>query len=176
MMNFPGEIFMNTIAVLQQADIFHDLTPPQLKRLNDILIEKRYRVGETIFRENDASDELYVIASGEIEILVDPSLVSDQRDAPSNPTTIATLRRGQSFGEVALVDRGVRSATARSAADTHLLVLKRDALTTLCDEDAELGYQLMSNLAADLSMKIRTADLTIREKLLYASRHATKAS
>jgi CRP-like cAMP-binding protein len=168
---------MNTIAVLQQADIFHGLTSPQLEHVSDILIEKRYRVGETIFRENDASDELYVIASGEIEILVDPSLVSDQSDAPSNPTTIATLRRGQSFGEVALVDRGVRSATARSAAaDTRLLVLPRDELTGLCENDSQLGYQLMSNLAADLSMKIRTADLTIREKLLYASRHSSKGS
>lgn len=168
---------MNTIAVLQQADIFHGLTLAQLQHVNDILDEKRYRVGETIFRENDASDELYVIASGEIEILVDPSLVSDQPDATSNPTTIATLRRGQSFGEVALVDRGLRSATARSAsADTRLLVFRRDALKALCDEDAQLGYRLMSNLAADLSMKIRTADLTIREKLLYASRHKSRGS
>lgn len=164
---------MNTMAVLQQADIFHGLTQAQIERINELLEEKRYRVGEVIFHESDASDELYVIASGEVEIQVDPSLVSDQRDDPSNPTTIATLRRGQSFGEVALVDRGIRSASARSAsAETRLLVLDRNAVTALCAEDTELGFRLMYNLAADLSMKIRTADLMIREKLLYASRQS----
>jgi CRP-like cAMP-binding protein len=85
--------------------------------------------------------------------------------------TIATLRRGQCFGEVALVDEGLRSATARcSANNTQLFIIPRDKLVALCDTYPQLGYKLMRNLAADLALKIRSTDLRIREELLYARR------
>jgi len=83
--------------------------------------------------------------------------------------TIATLRRGQSFGEVALVDEGLRSASARcSRQDTHLIVIPRDKLMLLCDTYPQLGYRLMRNLAADLAMKIRHTDLQVREQLTWS--------
>jgi CRP-like cAMP-binding protein len=84
---------------------------------------------------------------------------------------IATLRRGQNFGEVALVDEGLRSASAcASQNDTRLLIIQRDKLIMLCDTYPQLGYRLMYNLAADLAMKMRNTDLRIREQLLYRPR------
>lgn len=164
---------MTIAGVLNQADIFYDFTPDQLKLVSSICLEKHFGLGQIIFQENSASDELYLIARGEVEILIDPALVSDRLDAPSQPTTIATLRRGQSFGEVALVDQGLRSASARSAhQDTSLLIIPQGKLMALCEADTELGYRLMKNLAADLALKIRNTDLKIREKLLYARKEA----
>ena len=55
------------------------------------------------------------------KLTIDPSLVGDRAGSPSRPTTIATLRRGQCFGEVALVDQGLRSASARSASGAVLV-------------------------------------------------------
>jgi CRP-like cAMP-binding protein len=102
-----------------------------------------------------------------VDIFVDPSLVGSM-DAGSENEVIATLRRGQSFGEVALVDEGLRSASACAINDdTRLLIIPRDKLIMLCDTYPQLGYRLMYNLAADLAMKIRNTDLKIREKLLY---------
>jgi len=159
--------------ILRQTDIFFEFTPTQLELVASICEERSYSVGEIVFEENSAHDELYVIARGEVEILVDPALVSDRSDAPSRPTTIATLRRGQSFGEIALVDQGLRSATARSARhDTALLIIPRRKLMLLCDSDPVLGYRLMRNLAADLATKIRNTDLLIREELLYSQARA----
>jgi len=164
---------MSYIGVLQQADIFYHFTPAQLEAVASICEERRFAAGQIIFKENSASDELYVIARGDVEILVDPSLVSDRSDSPSRPTTIATLRRGQSFGELALVDQGLRSASARAAEDdTRVLAIPRTKLMILCDSDPALGYRLMYNLAADLAMKMRTTDLRIREDLLYGDRRA----
>jgi CRP-like cAMP-binding protein len=121
--------------------------------------------------ENAASDELYIIAQGEIDIQVDPALVAGDEVKSSGPVTIATLRRGQSFGEVALVDQGLRSATARCAANnTQLLLMPRDKLILLCDTYPQLGYRLMRNLAADLALKIRGTDMRIREDLLNGPR------
>ncbi|MEW6567828.1 MAG: cyclic nucleotide-binding domain-containing protein [Chloroflexota bacterium] len=162
---------MSTLGVLRQADIFYGFSAEQLERVASICQERQFGAGEIIFKENSSSDELYVIARGEVEIVIDPALVSDRPDTPSRPTTIATLRRGQSFGEVALVDQGLRSATARSAShDTQLLAIPRSGLIELCDRDTRLGYRLMFNLAADLALKIRNTDLRVREQLLYGER------
>jgi CRP-like cAMP-binding protein len=80
------------------------------------------------------------------------------------PVVIAELRRGQILGEVALVDQGLRSATARvSQDDTRLLRLPRKRLMLLCDTYPELGYKLMKNLAADLALKMRNTDLIVRQ-------------
>jgi len=160
---------MDIEGILIQADIFMDFTADQIHAVAGICLQRSFDMGDLLFEENSASDELYVIARGEVEILVDPSLVSDHHETRPRPSTIATLRRGQSFGEIALVDQGLRSASARIARpDTQLVIIPRDKLMTLCDQDPVLGYRLMSNLAADLALKIRNTDLLMREKLLYA--------
>ena len=162
---------MISTGFLRQNDIFFDLDESQLELVASICREQGFGSGELIFEENSASDELYIIVRGEVEILIDPSLVSDRPEAVPHPTTIATLRRGQSFGEVALVDQGLRSASARSAGhDTQLLVVPRDSLMTLCEQHPELGFRLMRNLAAELAVKMRSTDLRMREELLYAQR------
>lgn len=154
---------------LKQCDIFYQFTPTQLELVANICQEAVYQKDDLIFRENSGSKELYVIVQGEVDIVVDPSLVGTLEDGVEN-RVIATMRRGQSFGEVALVDEGLRSASACvSQKDTRLLIIPRDKLIMLCDTYPQLGYRLMYNLAADLAMKIRNTDLRIREQLLYRS-------
>ncbi len=163
---------MAIATTLRQADIFYELTSTQLEQVASICEEKYYQTGDVIFEENSRSDELYVIVNGEVEIQVRPGLIGS-RDT-GIPQTIATLRRGQSFGEVALVDEGLRSAAARCAQhDTHLVVIPRDKLMLLCDTYPQLGYRLMRNLAADLAMKIRNTDLQVREQLTWGQRPAS---
>ena len=152
---------------LKQADIFYKLTPSHLEMVAALCKERTYGMGEIILEEGASSKELYIIVRGEVEILVNPAIVGGP-ESPKNTVTIATLRRGQSFGEIALVDEGLRSATVRSAQkDTSLLILAREKVVPLCEKHPQLGYQLMYNLAADLAMKIRNTGLLIRETLLY---------
>lgn len=106
-----------------------------------------------------------MIVQGEVDILINRGSTGS---LSKSDTVVARLRRGQSFGEVALVDEGLRSATARAAQkDTRLLVIPRDKIVMLCETYPQLGYRMMYNLAADLAMKIRNTDLRIREQLLY---------
>lgn len=157
---------MQRINTLREVDIFQDLSESQLERIVEICEEKVCQIGAVIFEENTASDELYVIAEGMVDIRVDPSILGTPSE--TGPTTLTTLRRGQTFGEVALVDQGLRSASARCAANnTRLLVINRDDLISLCDQDFQMGYVLMRNIAADLSFKIRSTDLMVREQLLW---------
>jgi len=155
------------IRFLKQADIFYQFTPAQLELVASLCKEKTYSMGEEIVQESATTTELYVIAEGEVEVLVNPALVGGP-ETSAGMATIATLREGQSFGEIALVDEGLRSATVRAAVrDTRLLVISRKKLIEICDTYPDLGYRLMYNLAADLAMKIRNTDFRIRETLLY---------
>ncbi len=159
----------SVVNFLKQSDIFYQLTPTQLELVANLCQEVVYQAGEIIFKENSSSKELYIIAQGEIEISIDYG--NGEAASPSEQdTVIAKLRRGQSFGEVALVDEGLRSASARAVQkDTRLLIIQRDKLVMLCETYPQLGYRLMHNLAADLAMKIRNTDLRIRDQLLYKS-------
>jgi CRP/FNR family transcriptional regulator, cyclic AMP receptor protein len=171
------EVSLSTASIvnfLKQSDIFYQFTPTQLELVANLCQEAIFQKDDLIFRENSGSKELYIIAQGEVDIFVDPSLVSSTQ-SEGESTTIATLRRGQSFGEVALVDEGLRSASAcASQKDTRLLIIPRDKLIMLCDTYPQLGYRLMYNLAADLAMKIRNTDLRIREQLLYKPQEKNK--
>ncbi len=152
---------------LKQGDIFYQFTPTQLELVANLCLERTYQAGEVIFQENSDSKELYIIAQGEVEILINPATIG-KGESGQEETPIARLRRGQSFGEVALVDEGLRSASARAAQkDTRLLVIQRDRLIMLCETYPQLGYRLMYNLAADLAMKIRNTGLRVRDQLLY---------
>ena len=148
---------------LKQSDVFFQLTPAQLELVANLCQEITYQPGDLIFKENSSSKELYIITQGEVEILI--SHASNESSKKDDETVIAKLRRGQSFGEVALVDEGLRSASARAGQEeTNLLVIPRDRLIMLCETYPQLGYRLMHNLAADLAMKIRNTDLRIRDQ------------
>ncbi len=164
---------MEKIDILRRTDIFYDLTSAQLEMLASICEDRVVKLGDIIFEENSQGDEMFVIARGAVEILVDPSIVGGPgaKKRGSMPVTIATLRSGQTFGEIVLVDQGLRTASARCAeTETQLLTIQRNKFMKLCDTYPEMGYRVMRNIAADLSFKIRGSDLAIREQLLWRPR------
>lgn len=147
---------MSYAYLLERVEIFDELDRERLERISGICIEHRYNEGDIVFEQNTISDGLYIILAGAIDIQV-------QSASTGAPLTVARLQRGQSFGEVALVDEGIRTATARvGAPDTRLLLIQRADLMEICREDYELGFVLMRNLAGDLAMKIRQTDLRVR--------------
>jgi CRP-like cAMP-binding protein len=54
-----------------------------------------------------------------------------------------------------LIDSGMRSATVKANTDTRLLVIDCQRFRDLCETDINLGYQVMKNIAIDLSFKLR---------------------
>jgi CRP-like cAMP-binding protein len=149
-------------SILQRTDIFFDLTEPQLEMIAGLCTEENPKQNELIIQENTAGTEMYIIASGEVEILVSPPPAGS--GAPPD-LPVATLSRGQTFGEMALVDQGLRSASVRCVSrECRLLVIPRDRLIRLCDSYPDLGYRLMRNIASDLAFKIRSTDFALRER------------
>ncbi len=161
---------MQLLSILRQVDIFYGISRENLEKVAGVCKEVAYKRGDIIVKENTPSDELYIITEGVVEIIIDPGLLGPG-PSEAEPAIIANLWPGQTFGEVGLVDRGMRSASARAAADdTTLQAISRQDLANLCEDDYHFGYLLMRNIASDLAFKIRNTDLMLREKLLWESR------
>jgi len=152
---------MTTILeALENAEIFADLAQTEVELIASIGREMFYQYGDVIFEQGTISSDLYIIAAGRVDIQVTP-------DDPtghdlSNAQTVATLRRGQSFGEMAMISEGARSATTRAAENnTHLIIIPREKLLLFCDNFPTLGYKLMRNMAVDLAFKLRQANVEL---------------
>lgn len=154
---------------LAQADLFIGWDALLLELIASISELRTYQYGGLVFDENNDSDELYIIVSGHVAIQVNPTMIEshDPDMTMGRYETIAVLRMGQNFGEIALLDEGRRSAAAVCQDKTELIVIPRDKLILMCEHVPKLGYQLMRSLAIDLALKIRHADYNLRQKLYY---------
>lgn len=147
--------------LLKRSDLFCELAEEDIGRLIAIGHWATYNTEETIIREGDPSDELYIIQKGMVEVVVPRGNIPDI-PGPPEITSVVRLGAGQIFGEMGLVDRGVRSATVRAVMDgTTVFILPRDAFYTLCEQNPAIGYTIMRNIARDLSVKLRHRNLRV---------------
>lgn len=94
-----------------------------------------YEPGQDIVREGEVGQSLFIIRSGEVEVL---------RRALSGgpPELLATLRAGDHFGEMAVFRRMRRTATVRAKTRVELLHVRREAALALSESSAEIGQSL----------------------------------
>jgi CRP-like cAMP-binding protein len=153
-----------TTAVLAGTDLFDGLTQAQLELIAYLCEWQEVQMGQILLREGERSDELYLIARGGVAVILDSTTTADPGGPGVASTFLAELREEQVFGEVALVDQGMRSATVQATHEgTLLLRLSGKRLMRLCDTYPELGYRIMRNLAADLALRIRQTDMALQE-------------
>jgi CRP-like cAMP-binding protein len=152
---------MVPIDSLRRVEILSGLTDEQLAQVASICQVVTFRNQETVVREGDPSNDLYVIHRGSVEVVLTKNRVTADSPSPPGPRAIVSLGQGQVFGEMALIDKGPRSATIRCTTDdAQLYKIGRDAFARLCEQDTDIGYKVMRNLAADLSFKLRHSNLS----------------
>jgi len=127
---------------LQQCALFEHAGPEALAEVTGRLRRRRFRRNEVIFHQGDAGASLHVVSAGAIKILL-PSAEGDE-------AIIATLRPGDFFGELALLDGAPRSATAVALESSETMELPRDTFRDLLDHDPSLRDALLAGLAHEL--------------------------
>jgi CRP/FNR family cyclic AMP-dependent transcriptional regulator len=139
-----GQMMDDTFAVeaLARCPLFENANRDMLQSLANRLRRRRFRRNEVIFHQGDSGDSLHVVASGAVKILL-PS-------AEGEEAIIATLRPGDFFGELALLDGSTRSATAAALEASETLVLPRPVLMDLLGTVPGLGDALLVGLAREL--------------------------
>lgn len=104
---------------------------------------KRYCDGEEIVRQGEAGDCMYVIQSGEVEVL--------RRDGDQE-FCLAVLAAGDFFGEMALFEREVRAMTFRALGEVSVLTLEKKGLLRRIHEDPSLVLGILEKMC----LRIRT--------------------
>lgn len=141
---------------LRSVELLEGLTESEIKKVAEICTERQYPRGEKIIKQGEWGDEMYIITQGFVEVSLD-----ETKQAP--PKVVVNLGPGQITGEMALLDQGPRSATVKALSEpTIVQVIKREGFETLCQEDANIGYKVMRNLAMDLSFKLRHRNIIER--------------
>jgi CRP-like cAMP-binding protein len=127
---------------LASVPLFAGLDGASLDSVGRGMRTRRFRRGEVIFHVGDPGDALFVVVSGAVKITL-PSEAGDE-------AILATLRPGDFFGELALLDGAPRSASAAALEPTETLVLPRDRFRDLVATEPAIRDALLAALAREL--------------------------
>jgi CRP/FNR family transcriptional regulator, cyclic AMP receptor protein len=101
---------------------------------------KLYRKSEVIFGENSTGEEMYIVCSGKVQLY--------SKHQNGRRAVLAVLKPGEHFGEMALVDRSPRSATAVAMHDnTALVVLDKPKFLYLVQQQPDFAFTIMETLS-----------------------------
>ena len=104
-----------------------------------------YSEGEIIFREGEEGDSMYVVQSGAVRIT---------KKTVSGELTIATLKSGEIFGEMAVFGKMPRSATAMAAGEARILTIDKRKLLQTISRDPTIVFKMLESM----SHRIRKLD------------------
>jgi len=99
---------------------------------------KLYQDGEPIVRQGEPGEHMFVVQEGQVEVL---------RDAPGGQIRLATLGPGDVFGEMALFEKEVRSATVRAKGAARVLTVDRKTFLRRVQEDPSLAFRLLQKMS-----------------------------
>lgn len=112
-----------------------------------------YRAGETIFQEGEVGETMYIIQEGEVRI---------HKRVRDRETTLAVLKAGDFFGEMAIIDREPRSASATAATDAKIIVLSKD----IFESQIKTNPKIIMSILRKMSERLRQADRQIKTLLM----------
>ena len=133
---------LNDEAVVRTAPLFSALDDESAASLRSSMTPVKVSKGNTLFKEGDAGDRLYVVVEGKLK------LGTSSVDGRENLLSI--LGPGEMFGELSLFDPGPRTATATAVTDSRLLALAHDQVIGWVTEHPQVSLQLLGRLAQRL--------------------------
>ena len=144
---------------LKTFKLFSRLPDEELACLAGVMEEKIFPAGTVILQEGDPGDHMYLLLEGTVEVLK-TTLFGD-------PYVTASLKDSYhcSFGEMALIDEGTRSATVRAKTDCRTLALSAEEFQRFCREYPSIGVELLMAVSATLVRNLRAENENL--KIVY---------
>ena len=130
------------IPKLKRIPLFADMSEYDLHQIDQITTERRYDKGEVIIEENTAAERFFTIFRGKIEIT--------KKFEDGEQFVLGVHSDGEFFGEMAILDEGPRSATARALEPTTVLEISRADFETLLYTAPVLAFTIMRALSSRL--------------------------
>ena len=144
--------------IIKSCPLFSELTGKELAFLKNIIHNRIYADGETIFKPANGTG-MYIISKGKVNIL------KGNPEAQDNATLISTLKEGQFFGELALVHKGAyQNMFAQSAGDSKLLAFFQPDLALISENYPKMAVKILNQICKILSNRLQKAE----QKILQA--------
>lgn len=142
-----------TLEALRSVPLFASLDDGTARSLRDLLERREAAAGSRLFSAGDAGDALYLIESGRVRISI--------HDADGHELTLAELKRGDFFGEMALLDGKSRSADASVVEAARFAVLSRKDFLAFVQGNPGVALRMMSAIAD----RLRQTDQLLRHRV-----------
>ncbi len=139
---------------LCELPLFHAVGVEALLRLAETSDTLAFDSGETIVRQGEPGDSVYIIIHGRVDVLA-----RVERDGVVTESGVAALADGDALGELSLVDGRPRSATCVAVRPTRCMRLRRETLWEAMRHDWALTEMLLATLAS----RLRQADASLAE-------------
>ena len=130
--------------------MFQDLDSGALQTLASLLVTKKFRAGQIIFREQDDPNALYIVQRG--QVIVSKHVIGDVDHV------LTRFGPGEFFGEMGLFDSAPRSASAQTGHDTILLALEREVFQKLMAEHPEMAARICYRMVAVFIQRLRATN------------------
>ncbi|MDI1353592.1 MAG: SLC26A/SulP transporter family protein [bacterium] len=138
---------------LKEIELFSDFPDKALATFATCLVEKRYAKGEIIFKINEEGDEVYFVKNGNVKIIL--SL------AGGGSHHLATISKGDFFGDMAFLDKRKRSADAFAGEEVVLYELSRKKFNEVSLQVPEISGRFFEKLAFVIANRLRLANIEI---------------
>ncbi len=137
--------------MLEKVPIFAGLDRKHVNQLSRIMVPRTFKTGDVIIKEGDQGAGVFVIISGQVEVVGGAQKAS--------PTVLNTLGPGDFFGEMALFEGFPRSATVRCLEDTECLAMTRWDFRAELNSHAEIAIAVIEAMAR----RLRETDARLTE-------------
>jgi len=137
---------------LSSYSMFGGLEDWELDLVQSFLTDRLYEAGATILHQGEQNSSVFFIVDGEVAVIRQSETQSDER------RQIATLKTGDSFGEMELIDINRCAATIVTTVPTRVITLSNAHFYQISLTSLRTYTMLMLNLARDISRRLRTAD------------------
>lgn len=145
---------VTTAHFLKKNPVFEDLRTRELASVAGIVHERTYEAGEFLFELDQPGAAMFIVKTGEVEIFV-PS-------EGEKSLTLATLADGDFLGELALLDKSPRSASAKAVRRTEALALFREDLHALLEQHPAIGYRIYRALSMLIGQRLKATNEQLR--------------
>jgi CRP-like cAMP-binding protein len=143
------------VELLRQIPIFQDFDRREFGKLEGILHRRQYAADEAIVREGEMGVGMYIVISGQVEIV--------QAGHGGEPLHLATFGPGDFFGEQALLDESPRTASAIATQPSQVIGFFRPDLFELIESDPRLGLKIVLHLSQMISVRLRHTNRLLKE-------------
>jgi len=146
--------------LIAKLPLFSSLSPEELKLIISLIKKATYDEGQIIFKEGDEGGTFYIVLEGAICI---STLAGDDLEKP-----LVTLREGNAFGEVSLIDHNPREARATATQKSALLEMNSADFEKMIDDHPLLGMKILKFLTRTVVDRIRNTTDQYRRNIQWS--------